>query len=478
MMIITEENPVAFDGFTTCNVRAANATLDPDPPELAATAPGPISFHPTQETSMLHHAHIAIATVLLAVCGSTLGQPQFTGIGLLPGGTQSSAHGVSSEGTVVGLARGPAGGSFAVRWRAGTGLEQLGSQWGAAYAVTPDGATIVGSMAVDSYQQAFRWREGTGFEFLGALSAWWPESRAAAVSDDGEVIVGRAAISNFHHLAFRWTGAAGLENMGTLPGLYDPGSEALAISADGSVFVGYSSFSVTLATRWDSTGIHSLGALPGASDYSKAHGISADGQTIVGASAPTAGGFGREAFRWSAAGGMTSLGSLPGAEFMSTATAVNGDGSIIVGFAGPNYDATTHRAFIWTESAGMRFLHDELIALGTTGLENWTLRQATTISPDGRFIAGRGVNPQGLVEGWVVDFESPSCYANCDGSTAEPILNVEDFLCFIGEFAAALALPPAQQVVHYANCDRSTAEPVLNVEDFTCFMAAFAQGCP
>jgi hypothetical protein len=69
------------------------------------------------------------------------------------------------------------------------------------------------------------------------------------------------------------------------------------------------------------------------------------------------------------------------------------------------------------------------------------------------------------------------CYANCDGSTTAPILNVEDFTCFINEFAAAQSLPHGQQLTHYANCDHSTTAPVLNVEDFTCFINAFAAGC-
>jgi hypothetical protein len=70
------------------------------------------------------------------------------------------------------------------------------------------------------------------------------------------------------------------------------------------------------------------------------------------------------------------------------------------------------------------------------------------------------------------------CYANCDGSTVPPVLNVEDFTCFINEFASAQGLPHEQQVLHYANCDQSTTAPVLNVEDFTCFINQFAQGCP
>jgi hypothetical protein len=71
----------------------------------------------------------------------------------------------------------------------------------------------------------------------------------------------------------------------------------------------------------------------------------------------------------------------------------------------------------------------------------------------------------------------PPCYANCDGSTTPPILNVEDFTCFINEFAAAQSLPHEQQLTHYANCDQSTTAPVLNVEDFTCFINQFAAGC-
>jgi hypothetical protein len=70
------------------------------------------------------------------------------------------------------------------------------------------------------------------------------------------------------------------------------------------------------------------------------------------------------------------------------------------------------------------------------------------------------------------------CYANCDGSTAEPILTIDDFICFVNEFALAHALPPSQQITHYANCDGSTTQPVLTVNDFVCFINEFAQGCP
>jgi hypothetical protein len=94
----------------------------------------------------------------------------------------------------------------------------------------------------------------------------------------------------------------------------------------------------------------------------------------------------------------------------------------------------------------------------------------------GGFWSAGGIPSPGLAF-WGCPQPQP-CYANCDQSTALPLLNVEDFTCFINEFASATGLTHGQQVMHYANCDNSTTAPVLNVEDFTCFINRFAQGCP
>jgi hypothetical protein len=60
----------------------------------------------------------------------------------------------------------------------------------------------------------------------------------------------------------------------------------------------------------------------------------------------------------------------------------------------------------------------------------------------------------------------PNCYANCDGSTAPPRLNVLDFSCFLNRFAAR---DP------YANCN---GDAEINTLDFSCFLGRFAAGCP
>ncbi len=62
-----------------------------------------------------------------------------------------------------------------------------------------------------------------------------------------------------------------------------------------------------------------------------------------------------------------------------------------------------------------------------------------------------------------------SCYVNCDGSTATPLLTANDFQCFLNKFAAGDD--------HYANCDGSTADPILTANDFQCFLNKFAAGC-
>jgi hypothetical protein len=83
---------------------------------------------------------------------------------------------------------------------------------------------------------------------------------------------------------------------------------------------------------------------------------------------------------------------------------------------------------------------------------------AVTISPTTALRTQFTVSPGG-----------PTCYANCDSSTQAPVLNVQDFTCFLQRYAAGES---------YANCDSSTVAPVLNVQDFTCFLQAYAAGCP
>jgi hypothetical protein len=95
---------------------------------------------------------------------------------------------------------------------------------------------------------------------------------------------------------------------------------------------------------------------------------------------------------------------------------------------------------------------------------------ALSLDPAGDlWIGGYFLTAGDQVSPYLARLHLPSCYANCDGSTVPPILNVLDFNCFLNRFAAGDG---------YANCDGSTVPPVLNVLDFNCFLNRFAAGCP
>lgn len=188
--------------------------------------------------------------------------------------------------------------------------------------------------------------------------------------------------------------------LGTLSSHYGHGSEALGVSADGSVVVGRATHSSgeTRAFRWTAGGgMQDLGTLGG--NLSEAYGVSADGSTTVGYSHNSTGQV--RAFRWTAGGGMQNLGTLGGE---SKALSVSGDGSVVVGYS--TYAGhPAHRAFRWTQATGMQDLN---IAYASLLTPYSYLAQANAISPDGRYIVGVGYNAAaGRSEAFLLDTLNP-----------------------------------------------------------------------
>ncbi len=140
-------------------------------------------------------------------------------------------------------------------------------------------------------------------------------------------------------------------------------------------------------------------------------------------------------------------------------------GGAQVGWTTLDWSNNTHAVIWFGTAASYHDLSQHLPA----GYHNSV---ATSIATDGvRYFVGgyaeRDNNNQTDAFLWMGDVATV-CYANCDGSTATPVLNVGDFVCFLNRFAAADTA---------ANCDHSTATPTLNVLDFVCFLNKFAVGC-
>ena len=220
-------------------------------------------------------------------------------------------------------------------------------------------------------------------------------SLANALSGDGSVVTGQ---NNDH--AFRWTKDGGMVDLGTLGG---DKSEGRALSADGSVVVGWAltSDGKKHAFRWTEDGdkhvlswktsMVDLGTLGG--DYSCANATSADGSVVTGYSLTddkihdfswTEDGD-KHAFRWTQDGGMVDLGTLGGDE--SEGNAISADGSVVTGWALTRHgekhafrwtqDGDKH-VFSWRKSRGM-------VDLGTLGGDE---SEGNAISADGDVIAG------------------------------------------------------------------------------------------
>jgi uncharacterized membrane protein len=420
-------------------------------------------------SKFLNAALLTSAGAVTAAASVAVAQPAtFIELGVLPGESYSTAAGVSGDGAVV-VGR---SGDRAFRWTLAGGMQELvppaGMTAAAALAVSADGSTIAGyawSGAVEQRRAAI-WTSA-GPQLLETPPGWeWSE--AAALSADGSIAVGTVGLQPWSdRRAVRWGASPGVEVLGEAP------SAAYAVSADGSIVGGMAATFGPGVAPWAalwtaSSGWSDLGVCSGCNE-TWVRSLSADGSVAGGfASTPIMFGW---AFRWSSLGGPHLMLDWVNGGHVG---AVSGDGRVLAGAQG---GLGSGPALLWTPTRGSMNLGSVLQSLGVS-LPGPLLGPVNGLNADGSVLVGGFHYQWGIGRAWraTIPVSVIHCYANCDFSTTPPLLNIDDFTCFINQFAAAST--HWDPLNHYANCDGSTTAQVLNVDDFTCFINRFAAGCP
>ncbi len=240
-----------------------------------------------------------------------------------------------------------------------------------------------------------------------------------SMSDDGNAIVGNGSedpLDGQASKAFRWTLSGGTT---TIPFPPHGGKDAAnGVSPNGVFVVGSGAFAPTAYVY----------PPPGCSQACAPLNLS-----LVAPGAPYAvtnsgvvvGGF-QQAYRLAPPFGqqqLTMLGNVPGAH-QTSGLGASEDAKTVVGQARfPFIIGQPQRppvASLWHSHFGMRDLVELALENGATGLTGWRLEQANAISTNGLAIAGKGVDPAGRSQGWIITL--PDC--NSDGrwdATEAPI---------------------------------------------------------
>ena len=263
--------------------------------------------------------------------------------------------------------------------------------------LSSDGLTAVGFSDIGGGSKAFK-LVGTTLTQLDPLLGH-ANSIARAASANGSLIVGYSIDGSSYNQAVSWTGTTATALDNTASFLF---SEATGISSTGATIVGWG-FSGT--SFQEEAFYHRAGSINNFSVLfsglaSKAMGVSADGNTIVGSvgdnfSTPGA----VSGFVYAVGTGTTLVDAAAAVPAFNTAglnftqlTAVSGNGAIAVGYASSSLSSGDAQAFKYT-IAGATYA-----PLGTLG-GSWS--RANAINSDGTVIVGNSTNLSGNPEAFV-----------------------------------------------------------------------------
>jgi probable HAF family extracellular repeat protein len=242
--------------------------------------------------------------------------------------------------------------------------------------MSSDGNVLLGNIRTADrlHDAGMRWTQASGWTRLGAFPGH-ADSAAVAVSADGSIVLGWSGTSGSGvGEAFRST-SSGIQGLGNLPG--EPGCAPLGQTNDLGVVVGECA---TKTFRWTmADGTTPIPTLPGytANRFGR---LSRDGSVVVGASENDAGK--SQAFRWTKTTGTVGLGFLPGFDesvIYRGSETLSADGKVVTGQVLRRSPTSSAQAFRWSESSGL---------VGLAFLPGDNTNSVRAVSADGSIIAG------------------------------------------------------------------------------------------
>jgi hypothetical protein len=290
---------------------------------------------------------------------------------------------------------------------------------------------------------AFRWDVQHGWLPVTPIGACGTDTSAPFAVDDHGSVYGVAYQTCDAYFAFRWDPHAGTVQLRS-PGFKLDGTpintRVNQVSANGETLVGWQEDPVE--GIWEGVvwnhGIPSLVVDSSTGQLvDEVTAVSADGTLIGGALLDSGQGIVNGYQRRARGGAMRYVSPLPGDASPAAPAAMSRDGAVMAGFSGNPFLSFNPGPFLWTRELGTVNLDDFVRSQGTSIEEWYSLWEPTSVSDDGKTIAGWGYGFLGPA-GWVLKInEVRVCHTDSrsNSKTAGATLSVD----FPGEFDRHLA---------------------------------------
>jgi hypothetical protein len=331
------------------------------------------------------------------------------------------------------------------RWTEETGLQNLGPVNGGVY-VSSDGSTIASTFFDDTFSWGWSaiWAGGFYPDMTWDRTPLMPGFSPCGgsgqslydVNGDGSITVGLS----WEDLDGNGNGCDGATAYITQGGattmlensVNNDSTRANAVNADGSVIVGWMQTNSREASKWVN-GVQSFlcpNAIGAGGDQFCSEGwdVTPDGSAML-TSMATPADFNTRATIVYADGSYEQL-PFPDAPFdpfwdSFQGWAISDDGNTVVGeFGGGGFFGSPPYPVVWNRDLGFTLdLQLFLIGQGLDDLFFWFLDDATTVSADGKLLAGSGGNPDGWIEAYRVDLTKVKVCHKPDGNDRTLAIN-------------------------------------------------------